>query len=67
MPLLLCERTKTVAVVLESSNLILGSTRIKAGTHQCALPYGVVSVSVFMFLPETLPESFAATRALANG
>jgi len=29
--------------------------------------YGAVSVSVFLFLPETLPELFAVTRALANG
>jgi len=29
--------------------------------------YGAVSVSVFVFLPGTLPESFAMTRALANG
>jgi len=32
-----------------------------------AATYGVVSVSVFLFLPGTLPESFATTRALANG
>jgi len=29
--------------------------------------YGAVSVSVFVYLPETLPRSFAVTRALANG
>ena len=29
--------------------------------------YGAVSISVFLFLPGTLPESFAVTRALANG
>ena len=32
-----------------------------------ARDYDAVSVSVFVFLPETLPESLAATRALANG
>jgi len=44
-------------------------TEKRKGESNCTVRegYGTVSVSVFVFLPGTLPESFAAIRALANG